>query len=124
MATTKPSETSKLQPITILDTDTAWLFSHIHPLFVLSSFILSFKSVVEDPVSSLTSLLLPLAAVQMFYVINCLSPVRASKPPPTTKVSVNRKRAGGLAASDKTENRISRRISVGCLIMGFKGPLT
>lgn len=61
-------------PITLNDTDFAKLYTHLHPIIVLSIYLVSFKLVVADPVSSLASLLVPLAALQAVYVVVCLPP--------------------------------------------------
>jgi phosphatidylinositol glycan class F len=61
-------------PTSLLDNDLARVYTHIHPLVVLSIYFLSFKLVVADPVSALLSLLLPLAGLQVVYIVLCLPP--------------------------------------------------
>src|ERR1700761_606297 len=116
MASAKPIETLKMaQPIAILQSDQASLYSHVHPLFVVSSFILRFKSIIEDPISSLTSLLLPLSIAQVLYAVSCLPPVGHPAAASNGKGSADRKKNGGHIASTKTPDiRVSRRISVSC----------
>ncbi|KAL8919311.1 MAG: hypothetical protein Q9208_006876 [Pyrenodesmia sp. 3 TL-2023] len=71
---TTPSRhlTPTTTPIPLLPTPTARLYNHIHPALTLSLFYLSFPSLVADPVSTLSKLLLPLAALQGIYSVLCL----------------------------------------------------
>jgi GPI biosynthesis protein family Pig-F len=114
MASRKLAEPSKaLQPIATLQSHQAWLYSHVHPLFVISSFLLRFKSIIQDPVSTLTALLLPLGITQVLYVIACLPPVGRPASALHAKGNTGRKKNGGGSASARpSEDGIARRISV------------
>ncbi|OAT04076.1 phosphoethanolamine transferase PIGF [Blastomyces gilchristii SLH14081] len=59
-------------PISILSSALARSYAHIHPLLLLSCFALSFRALVDDPVSTLLGSLAPLALMQGIYVIVCL----------------------------------------------------
>jgi phosphatidylinositol glycan class F len=87
-------------PISLLDTDLARVYTHIHPLTILSIYFLSFKLVVADPVSALASLLVPLIALQAVYVVVCLPPTGSHSVPGHGKTgagagAVGKKAAGG-----------------------------
>jgi phosphatidylinositol glycan class F len=61
-------------PIETLHTDAAKLYTHIHPVLVLSLYALRFNAIVADPVPALLRTLVPLAALQIAYVAICLPP--------------------------------------------------
>ncbi|CAI6341348.1 unnamed protein product [Periconia digitata] len=61
-------------PISHLPTDSARLYTHIHPLLLLSLYTYQFPSIVADPVAGLAATLVPLAALQIAYVAVCLPP--------------------------------------------------
>ncbi|PGH04782.1 phosphatidylinositol glycan, class F [Blastomyces parvus] len=68
-----PSSHAQLHPpISILSAPLAQAYAHIHPLLLLSCFALSFRALVDDPVSTLLGSLAPLALMQGIYVIICL----------------------------------------------------
>jgi len=71
--------TSKVQPSTAppiepLKNDTARLYTHIHPILVLSVYAFKFPALVVDPVPTLLSTLAPLAVLQIAFVAVCLPP--------------------------------------------------
>lgn len=83
--------TGKLQPSTAapvetLRNDTARLYTHIHPILILSIFALKFPALVADPVPTLLTTLAPLAVLQTAFVAVCLPPtggtpsIRKQKP--------------------------------------------
>jgi len=59
-------------PIELLPTDLARIFSQAHPALLLSAYYIRFPSLVADPVPTLLHSLLPLAALQLAYVVLCL----------------------------------------------------
>lgn len=65
-------------PIDILNNDAAKLYTHIHPILVLSVYAYQFGAIVADPVSALTSTLVPLSILQIAYVAICLPPTGSS----------------------------------------------
>lgn len=71
-------------PIELLPTDLARLYTHVHPALLLSAYYLRFPALVSDPVSTLLNSLIPLAVIQMSYVIICL-PVTGSSTKPLKK---------------------------------------
>jgi phosphatidylinositol glycan class F len=78
-------------PVHLLDTDISRLYTHIHPIIVLSIYFLSFKLIVADPISALSSLLLPLAALQVAYVVICLPPTGSHNVPGHSKSGAEKK---------------------------------
>ncbi|ORY17092.1 GPI biosynthesis protein Pig-F [Clohesyomyces aquaticus] len=66
----KPSE----PPIEILNNETARIYTHIHPVLVLSLYALRFKAIVADPVPALTNTLIPLGVMQIAFAAICLPP--------------------------------------------------
>ena len=84
-ATSKPPPPSAA-PTEALNNDTARLYTHVHPILVLSLYAYGFRSLVADPVSTLLNTLAPLAALQIIFVVVCLPPtggtptIRKQKP--------------------------------------------
>lgn len=84
-ATSKP-QPSTAAPIEPLANETARVYTHIHPLLILSVYAFKFRDLVADPVPALLSTLAPLAVLQVAYVAVCLPPtggtpsIRKSKP--------------------------------------------
>jgi phosphatidylinositol glycan class F len=72
-ATSKP-QPSTAPPIEPLKNDAARLYTHIHPILVLSVYALKFPALVADPVPTLLSTLAPLAVLQIAFVAVCLPP--------------------------------------------------
>jgi phosphatidylinositol glycan class F len=66
----------------------------LHPIILLSIYFVSFNLIVADPVSALSSLLLPLAALQGVYVVLCL--------PPTGSHNVSGHKGGAVKAGKKS----------------------
>jgi len=99
-------------PIDILNNDTARLYTHIHPILVLSLYAFQFPSIVADPVPALTTTLIPLSILQIAYVALCLPPTGGT----ATQVPGNDKRK--LGEKKKVEKgRVERDIS-GKIIVG------
>jgi phosphatidylinositol glycan class F len=79
----KPSTAAPIEP---LQNDMARLYTHVHPVVILSLYAFKFNALVADPVPALLSLLAPLAVLQIAYVAICLPPtgetpkVKKSKP--------------------------------------------
>jgi phosphatidylinositol glycan class F len=79
----KPSTASPIEPF---KNDVARLYTHVHPVAILSLYAYKFNALVADPVTALLSLLAPLAVLQIAYVAVCLPPtgetpkVKKSKP--------------------------------------------
>jgi phosphatidylinositol glycan class F len=75
--------------ISLLPTDIARIFTHVHPALVLSAFYLRFPALVADPTAALLNSLVLLAVIQMAFAVVCLpatgsssasKPSRKSKP--------------------------------------------
>lgn len=70
-AKVQPSPAAPIEP---LHNDTARLYTHVHPILVLSLFAYSFRSFVADPVPALLSTLPLLAVLQIVFVVVSLPP--------------------------------------------------
>ncbi|KAJ4355525.1 Glycosylphosphatidylinositol (GPI) anchor assembly protein [Didymosphaeria variabile] len=102
MATVISSQTKPrppAHPIDILNSDTARLYTHIHPILVLSIYAFQFPSIVADPVPALIKTLIPLAALQIAYVAICLPPTGGTATPVIDKKKPGEKKKveGSLA---------------------------
>lgn len=73
-AKTLPAPPLNIEPTNLLPTSIARTYSHVHPVLVFGLFMSSFSALVFDPVTSLTTLLPPLAVLQAVYCILCLPP--------------------------------------------------
>ena len=62
------------QPVSVLPTNTARIYTNIHPILILSLYYIFFPSLVADPVSTLKQALAPLAHLQIIYCVVCLPP--------------------------------------------------
>jgi phosphatidylinositol glycan class F len=102
-ATSKPKP-STAAPVEPLKNDAARLYTHIHPVVILSLYAYKFRDIVADPVPALLSILAPLAVLQIAYVAVCLPPtgetpkVKKSKPGEKKKSTVGRLEGGVGAA--------------------------
>ncbi|KAK0664139.1 Glycosylphosphatidylinositol anchor biosynthesis protein 11 [Lasiodiplodia hormozganensis] len=101
-----PASSSK--PIETLNTDIARIYTHIHPILVVSIFAVQFNGVVADPVPSLFNALIPLSVLQLVYAILCL-PAAGSA---TSKSSGGARRKG---ASGKAEAGVGSKVSTAVL---------
>jgi phosphatidylinositol glycan class F len=75
--------TLKSQPVELLTTDLARIFTNVHPVLLLSAYYLRFPALVADPVTTLLQSLPVLAALQIAYATCCLPPTgsgSSSKP--------------------------------------------
>lgn len=71
----------KSQTISVLPTNTARVYTNIHPVLVLTLYYIFFPSLVADPVSTLKNSLAPLAHLQIIYCVVCLPPFAGSPSP-------------------------------------------
>lgn len=100
-ATAKPQPTTAA-PIEPLKNDTARIYTHIHPILVLSIYAFKFPALVADPVSTLLSTLAPLAVLQIAFVAVCL--------PPTGGTPSMRKQKPGEKKT-KTPNKVEQGVN-------------
>ncbi|KAF2800239.1 hypothetical protein K505DRAFT_320632 [Melanomma pulvis-pyrius CBS 109.77] len=89
-------------PIEILSSDAARIYTHIHPILILSLYAYKFPSIVADPVPALLSSLIPLAILQIVFVAICLPPTGSNT------VVVEKKKPGEKKKAP--ESPISRKI--------------
>lgn len=86
-------------PIDLLPTEIARWYTHVHPLLLLATYYLRFRALVEDRVTALATSLIPLAVLQLAYVVICLPPtggsgsLPASSAAKTTKPGIRRRPA-------------------------------
>ncbi|KAF2138814.1 uncharacterized protein K452DRAFT_361033 [Aplosporella prunicola CBS 121167] len=90
------------RPIETLNTDIAHIYTHIHPLLVISVYALQFNAIVNDPVPALLGALVPLSALQIIYSIICL--------PAAGSASASKSGKGKKTAS-KADGSISSKVS-------------
>ena len=82
------------QTISVLPTNTARVYTNIHPVLILALYCICFPSLVANPVSTLKKALAPLAHLQITYCVVCLPPFvgnstpRAESPKPPKKKKV------------------------------------
>ena len=72
------------QPVLILNSDTARLYTHIHPVLLPASLYFLFPRLVSDPVYTLSWTVIPLTLLQMAYCMTCLPPSSGSSTPQST----------------------------------------
>lgn len=102
------SSTSNSKPIETLNTDIARIYTHIHPILVLSVFALQFNGIVADPVSSLFNALIPLSALQVLYAILCLPAAGSS----SSRSSGTRRKGAGGKADSAIRGKVSVSVAV------------
>lgn len=97
-------------PIEPLNTDVARIYTHVHPVAVLSLFAYKFNHLVADPSSVLLSTLLPLAVLQIAYVAVCLPPTSGT----SSAAQIRRQKSGEKkkATPSKLEKGINGTIVV------------
>lgn len=98
--------------IDILNNDTAHIYSHMHPILLLSLYAFQFKSIVADPVPALLNTLIPLSILQIAYVSICLPATGASSAPPVIKPGIKKK-----SGASKPESSIQGKIVVREMIL-------
>ncbi|KAF1357403.1 hypothetical protein EJ07DRAFT_167588 [Lizonia empirigonia] len=94
-------------PIELLNTDAAHIYTHIHPILVLSLYAYIFNDLVADPVPTLLSTLLPLAVLQVAFVAVCLPPTSGTSTPQIRKQKQGDKKK---AAPSKVEKGLNGTI--------------
>ena len=68
------------KPLTLLPDATAQLYANLHPILLLSILVVTFPSLVADPVPALLGLAPTTATLQLLYCVLCL-PLPASPVP-------------------------------------------
>ena len=102
------------QPISVLPTDIARLYTHLHPIIILTVYYFSFPYLVADPVSVLSKALAPLAHLQITYCVVCL-PQSSGSPTPTptsSKGPTTRKRVQFAQSAKQKPTTVGSRITV------------
>lgn len=78
------------QPITLLQTQPARIFIHVHPILLLGYYYSRFPALTIDPISTLWSDLLPIALLQIAYAVICLPAARGPSNPLLTSKSTSK----------------------------------
>lgn len=106
------------QTISVLPTNTARLYTHIHPILILTLYYLCFPSLVADPVSTLKKTLAPLAHLQITYCVICLPPFAGTSTQRTEAPKTPKKKRVQFAHSAKGPATkpltLAARITVSC----------
>jgi phosphatidylinositol glycan class F len=99
-------------PIESLSTDVAKLYSHIHPVLLLSLYAAQFKKIVADPVPALAQTLAGLGVLQVAWAAICLPPTRGGSANVTA--TIEKKKPGQKKAKEvgKLESGINGKIIV------------
>jgi phosphatidylinositol glycan class F len=95
-------------PVEPLANDVARLYTHLHPVLVLSLYAFKFRDIVADPVPALLSTLLPLGVLQIAYVAVCLPPTGGTSQLKKQKSGDKKKHTPG-----KVESGVNGTIVVG-----------
>lgn len=74
------------QPISVLPTDIARFYTHLHPIIILAVYYFCFPYLVANPVSVLSKALAPLAHLQITYCVVCLPQSSGSSTPASTSL--------------------------------------
>lgn len=87
--------TPTTKPISLLPTSAAQTYTHIHPVVLLTVYYIRFPALVADPISTLTTSVIPLCILQLSYVIACLPPAAGSTGSrPTTPTKTAKSKPG------------------------------
>lgn len=97
-STGQPAPPKASLPIELLPTGLAPIFTHIHPVLLLSAYYLRFPALVADPTQTLLNSLAPLAVVQMGYAIICL-PATGTNPRPSKKPKLGARKANDTSSA-------------------------
>jgi phosphatidylinositol glycan class F len=95
-------------PVEPLNNDVARLYTHLHPVLVLSLYAFKFRDIVADPVPALLSTLLPLGVLQIAHVAVCLPPTGGTSQMKKQKAGEKKKHIPG-----KVESSVNGTIVVG-----------
>lgn len=108
------------QPISVLPTDIARLYTHLHPIVILTVYYFCFPYLVNDPVPVLSKAIAPLAHLQITYCVVCLPQSSGSSTPPSTssKSPTARKRVQFAQSTKSKPASVRSRITV-CYNSGF-----
>lgn len=111
---TKPRKLVAIsQPISVLPTNIARLYTNIHPILILALYYFCFDSLVADPVSTLKKAIAPLAHLQITYCVVCLPPSSGgSTPAPRSSKTPQKKRVQFAKPPSKKPTPLAARIVV------------
>ena len=99
-------------PISILSTDAARTFTHIHPVLLLAFYYFRFPSLVANPIPVLLGDILPISLIQIAYVTTCLPPLKSSDLPQPVSRSLKSGQRKRSTAPAKSNESISNKIIV------------
>lgn len=113
------------QPISVLPTDIARLYTHLHPIAILAVYYFCFPYLVDNPISVLSKALAPLAHLQITYCVVCL-PQSSGSSTPTPAISkspATRKRVQFAQSAKSKPASVGSRITVCCNLISFVASL-
>ncbi|XXH03617.1 Translin-1 [Hypoxylon texense] len=87
------------QAVRIIASSQAQIMRHVHPVLLLSYFLMRFSALVADPVSTMSNSVPIIAAIQAAYAIICLPAAGSHVAKPAKKLRPGEKRKAG---SDST----------------------
>jgi phosphatidylinositol glycan class F len=86
-------------PVEVVDTDFSRIYTHIHPILVLSLYTFSFPAIVADPIQGLTYALPWLLVLQIAYAAICLPPMEGGTASAEKKRPGEKKKKAPASAS-------------------------
>lgn len=103
------------QPISVLPSNIARIYTNIHPILILALYYFCFPSLVADPVSTLKKTCAPLAHLQITYCVVCLPPSSGSSTPASKSSKTPQKKRVQFAKPPSTKPiPLAARIIVSC----------
>jgi len=79
------------EPVNILQNRPSIFYANLHPVLLLSTVLVNFNALVNDPVKTLVALAPVTTALQAIYCVVCLPSNGQSPPPPAHKPGQKRK---------------------------------
>lgn len=95
------------QTVALLHTETARLYTNLHPVLILGPIYLFFGHLVQDPVTTLSWTVLPLAILQCAYCTVCLPPSSGSSTPSPASKTPKKKRVQFAKQPPTTRSKLT-----------------
>ncbi|KAI2625814.1 GPI biosynthesis protein Pig-F [Hypoxylon sp. NC1633] len=92
-------EQTLTQAVRIIDSPQAQVIRHLHPVLLLSFFLIRFNALVADPVSTMSSSVPVVAIIQAAYAILCLPAAGSQMVKPVKKLRPGEKKKPGLESA-------------------------
>ncbi|KAI0143940.1 GPI biosynthesis protein family Pig-F-domain-containing protein [Hypoxylon sp. NC0597] len=91
----KPNGETPTHAIRIIASSQAQVVRHLHPVLLLSLFLLRFNALVADPVATMSSSIPIVVAIQAAYTITCLPAAGSQTAKPAKKLRPGEKKRAG-----------------------------